>query len=117
MQLEHVSEYKYLGCFLDVSSTDKAEYHKKAVSGRRVTGAIMSLVKAKDLQLECARVLHETLLVPVLTYGRERMMWKEERYSRAVQMDNLRNFIGVRSPECTDKEILRSDKGGERKEW
>ena len=30
------------------------------------TGAIRSLVNARGLQLECARVLHETLLVPVL---------------------------------------------------
>ena len=34
-----------------------------------------------DLQLECARVLHETLLVSVLMYGSETMLWKEkERY-------------------------------------
>ena len=35
-------------------------------SGRRVEGAIRSLVNARDLQIECARVLHETLLVPAL---------------------------------------------------
>ena len=30
-----------------------------------------SLVNARSLLLECARVLHESLLVPVLTYGCE----------------------------------------------
>ena len=35
-------------------------------SGRRVAGAVMSLVNTRDYQLECVRVLHETLLVPVL---------------------------------------------------
>ena len=37
-------------------------------------------------------VLHKTLLVPVLTYGSETMLWKEKERSRvrAVQMDNLR---------------------------
>ena len=34
----------------------------------------MSLVNARNLQLECARVLHETLLVPVLIYGNETVM-------------------------------------------
>ena len=34
--------------------------------GKSVEGAIMSLVNARDLPLEYARVLHETLLVPVL---------------------------------------------------
>ena len=57
-----------------------------------VAGAIRSLVNARDLQLVCARVLHETLLVSVLMYGSERMLWRENERSRvkAVQMDNLR---------------------------
>ena len=46
-------------------------------SGRRVVGAIRSLVNARDLHLEGVRVLHETLLVPVLMYGSETMSWKE----------------------------------------
>ena len=40
-------------------------------------------------------VLHESLLVPVLMNGSETMLWKEERSRiRAVQMDNLRGWIG-----------------------
>ena len=41
------------------------------MSGRRVAGAIRSLVNARILQLEWDKVLHESLLVPVLTYGSE----------------------------------------------
>ena len=43
-------------------------------------------------------VLHETLLVPVLKYGSETMLWKEKKRSRvrAVQMDNLRGLLGIR---------------------
>ena len=40
-------------------------------SARKVAGAIRSQVNARDLQLECARVLHESLLVPVLMYEGE----------------------------------------------
>ena len=67
-------------------------------SGRRFAGAIRSLVNARDLQLECARVLHETLVVPVLLYSSETMLWKEKERSRvrAVQMDNLRGLLGIR---------------------
>ena len=36
------------------------------MNGRRVVGVIRSLVNVTNLQLECARVLHQTLLVPVL---------------------------------------------------
>ena len=32
-----------------------------------MSGAIRSLVNDSDLQIECARVLHETFLVPVFT--------------------------------------------------
>ena len=43
---------------------------------------------------ECAKVLHETLLVPVVMYGSETMIWMEEERSRIknVQMDNFRGF-------------------------
>ena len=43
-------------------------------------------------------VLHETLLVPVLMYGNETMLWNEKERSRirAVQMDNLRGLLGIR---------------------
>ena len=59
-----------------------------------VAGAIMSLVNAKDLQLECARVLNETLLESDLMYDSEIMLWKEKERSRirAMQKDNLRDF-------------------------
>ena len=66
------------------------------------------------MQIECARVSHETLVVPVLTYASETFLWKEKERSwiRAVQMDNLRGLLGIRrmdSPECTDKGVVRSD--------
>ena len=43
---------------------------------------IRSLVNARSLQLECAMVLHESLLVPVLTYGSEKMILREKERSR-----------------------------------
>ena len=61
-------------CVLDKSSTDEAE-----CSGRRVAGAIRSLVNARSMQHECTRVLYASLGVPVLTYGNETMMWRKER--------------------------------------
>ena len=74
VRLGHVSEFKYLGCVLDESGTYEAQCSSKVASGRRVAGAIRSLVNTRSLQLECARVLHESLLVPVLMYGSETMI-------------------------------------------
>ena len=50
---------------MDESGTDGAECSGKVACGRKVAGASRSLPNARDLQLECARVLKETLLIPV----------------------------------------------------
>ena len=49
--------------------------YKKGTSGRKVACAIWSLVNAKDLQLECARMLQEVLFMFVLLYGNKKMIW------------------------------------------
>ena len=67
-------EYKHFGCVLNKSGINEVECSRKLLNGRRVVGAITSLVNASGLQLECARVLHESLLVPVLMYGSETMI-------------------------------------------
>ena len=59
---------------MNESGINKVECSRNVVSGRRVVGAIRSLVNASGLQLECARVLHDSLLVPVLMYSSETMI-------------------------------------------
>ena len=88
----------------------------KVASRRRVAGVTKSLVNTRDLQLEFARVLHETLLVPVLMYGSETMLWKEEERSRvrAVQMDNLGGLLGIRRMNRIPNawiRVMRSEEG------
>ena len=58
---------------------------------RRVAGAIRSLVNFR----ECARVLDETLLLPVLMFFSETMLWREKERSRvrALQIDDLRGLL------------------------
>ena len=55
---------------MDESGTDEAECQRKVACGKRVAGAIRSLVNARDMQLECARVLH----VHVVMYGNETLL-------------------------------------------
>ena len=98
IRLEHVLEVKFLGCVLNESGTYEAEYSRKMASVRKVVGATRSLVNARSLKFECARVLNESLLVPHLTYGSEKMIWREEERSRirAVQIYNLRGLLDIR---------------------
>ena len=95
IHLEHVSEFKYLRCLYE-SGRDGTECSKMK-SGRRVAGTIRSLVNARDLQLEYARLLHATLLMIALMYGSKTILQKEKERSRirAVQMDNLRELLGI----------------------
>ena len=67
-------------------------------SGRKVAGAIRYLVHARSLQLECTGVLHESLLVFVLTDGSEKLIWREKQSSRirAIQIESLRDLLGIR---------------------
>ena len=46
----------------------EAECRRKVASGRRMAGAIRSLVNARGLQIEWASV-------PVITYRSETMIW------------------------------------------
>ena len=107
--LEHVSEFKYSRCVLNESGTDEAECGRKVASGGRVAGYIRSLVNARDLQLECARVLYEILFAPVLMYGSKTMLWKEKEISRirAVQIDNLKGLLSIRRMEKVPNARIR----------
>ena len=93
----HVSEFNTLGVFW-INQVQVWQCHWKVTSRKKVAGAISSLVNSNGLQLECDRVLHETLLMPVLIYGSETLIWKEKESSRikAVQIDNLRSLPGIK---------------------
>ena len=98
IRLEHVSEFKYFGCVLDESGTYRAQCSRKVANWKRVASAIRSLVNTRNLHLECAIVLHKTLLVPVLMYGNESMLWKEKERTkiRDVQIDYFRGLLDIR---------------------
>ena len=59
---------------MDESGTDGAECSREVKGGRRVAGAIRSVVNTKDLQIECAKVLHKPFFVSLLMYGSETML-------------------------------------------
>ena len=49
------------------------------MSGRRAAGTIRSLVNARGLLLDCTRLLHESMSVPVLS---DTMIWREKEKFR-----------------------------------
>src|SRR5678815_1193791 len=91
-------QFENFGYMLDEKGTNDAECSRKVVNGRKVAGVIKSLVNVKELSLECARVLHEGMLLPVLLYSSETMVWNKKYRSKVqcVQIDNIRGVLGVR---------------------
>ena len=72
IRLQHVSEFKK--GVLWMTPEQMRQYRRKIGSGRKVASAIRSLINTRGLQVECSRVLHEALLVPVLLCDIETMI-------------------------------------------
>ena len=91
-------EFKYLVCVLEESGADDKKYLRKFQTERKVVGIIRSLVNARRM-LECARVQHGALLVPVLMYSNKTMIEKkgERSKTRVTQMTSLRSLLGIRT--------------------
>ena len=71
--LEDVSDLVFV---LDESFTYGLECCRNVGDGRKVVSSVKSFVNAKALQNEFGRVLLEGLVVSVLMYGREAIVWK-----------------------------------------
>ena len=67
-------------CVYYESDTDDVECRRKVARERRAVGSIRSLFNVRSLQ----NVLYESLLVLVLTYSCETMIWREKEKSRIM---------------------------------
>ena len=96
------------------SGTDEAECSRKVASRRKIAGTIRPLVNARVLQLECAKVLHESLPVSALMYSSETRIWKENERSRirAVQINRFRGLLGIRRKNKVPNGRIRKLCGG-----
>ena len=114
--LEVVKEFGYLGSIVNDKGTDESDCNKRVVNGRKTAGMIRSLVNKRCLSQNCAKILHEKMLVPTLLYGSECMVWKpKERWKiQAVQMDNLRGMLGVKRVDKMKNEEIRRKFGIEK---
>ena len=97
------------GCLLDELGIDGANYCRKVVGRRKLVCAIRYLVIAKSLHLECVRVIYEALLEPILLYGSNKMVCREKEKSRirTVQLDNIRDLLGIRRTDRVSNARIR----------
>ena len=97
-RLEVVEVFKYLGSVFEKRGGCENDVNQRVIQGKKVGGIVRNLVKRNGLSVECARTIHEVVLVPTLLYGSETVYLKERDISRirAVEMDCLRSIVGVR---------------------
>ena len=93
---------------LDKKGVDDIKCGSKVSNGRQVAGAIESLVKARRLSFERNRVVHESMLLPVVMYGSKEMVWSQNYRSevQTVQMNYLRRVLGVRKIDKMRNEVI-----------
>ena len=76
----------------------------------KVLGAIMSLVNARSIKLQCARLLHEVVLMPILLYDIETIIWKvDQAYADGQPLLGIRRVDRVLNTQI--KEFCRGMKG------
>ena len=80
------------------SGPNGKECCRKPASDMEVTSVIRSLVNATSLRLECAKVLHDGLIVTGLMKRSKTMVLKEKESPgiEATQIDGLSGLIGIK---------------------
>ena len=75
----------------------QVQMRESAVGRWQMEGGVQVLLGLWLMLGVCTlRVLHESLLMPVLMYGSKTMIWKERSRIRTVQMNKLRDLLGIR---------------------
>ena len=115
--MEEVSEFKYLGSVFSKHGSVEAEVRDRAMQGRKVIGALGSVMKGRTVSVDAKRGIRDSVLLPTLTYGSETWNWNaaDESRIRAVEMSYLRGASGVRGTrELSNEEVYERFGMGER---
>ena len=93
---------------MNESGKNNADCCRKVASGRKVTGAVRSIVMLGVCSLS-VRGCYMRDFSYLLCCMAEKMIWREKERSRirAVQMDNLRGLLGVREMDRVPNAIVR----------
>ena len=97
MVMEEVREFKYLGSVFSKHGTVEAEVRERAMQGRKVVGAVGSVMKGRCVSMDVKRGIRDSVLLPTLTYGGETWNWNagDESRIRSVEMSYLRTACGL----------------------
>ena len=95
--MENVSSFKYLGSVMSKDGSIEDEVGERVQQGRRVVGTLKAVTRNRMVSMEAKKSLHDSVLIPTLTYGSETwtMLRRYDSRVRGVEMSYLRNACGV----------------------
>ncbi len=95
--MEEVYEYKYLGLILCKCGSKEGEVREKALQGRKVVGSLGHMTKGMTVNMDIKKALHDSIIVPTLSYVSERWTWNEGQRSgiQAIEMSYLGVVCGL----------------------
>ena len=75
----------------------EGEVCEKAIQGRKVVGSLRHVMNGRIVNMEIKEALHDSIIVPTLTYASETWVWNEGQRSRiqAVEMSYLRGACSL----------------------
>ena len=73
------------------------EVRERVQQGRKVAGSLKAVIKNREVNMDVKRSLHDSIVIPTLTYENEAWTMQERYRSRvrAVEMNYLREACGV----------------------
>ena len=97
VEMENVRVFKYLGSVLSKDGSLEEEVRERVQQGRKVAGSLKAVIRNRAVSMDVKRSLHDSIVVPTLTYGSEAWTMHEGYKSRvrAVEMSYLRGVCGV----------------------
>ena len=96
-EMENVRVFKYLGSVMSKDGSLEEEVRERVQQGRKVAGSLKAVIKNREVSMDVKRSLHDSIVIPTLTYGSEAWTMQEGYKSRvrAVEMNYLRGACGV----------------------
>ena len=92
--LEQVNEFLYLGSLISRNGKTEDDMKRRVNMADRMNGALMNVIRNKNISKKARVAVHNGVLVPTIMYGSESwiMQKKDESKLNAVEMRSLRNI-------------------------
>ncbi len=101
--------FKYLGSVMSKDGGMEDEMQERVQQGKRVVGRLKAVTRNRAMRMELKKTLHDSVVIPTLTYGSEAwtMMGRHKSRVRGVELSYLRSTCEVTWRDRLTKEEVR----------